>query len=474
MQISTSTVLSLCSVIYFVDGADREKIVKTPSPTSSPVRSTDFDIVPNIYGGTNAVIGEFPYFAEFSNCGGTLIAPDIALTAAHCGDQTNTDIYIGAFKTRSTNYGAQRRTCAAWIMHPGYSTASGLINDVAVCKLSEPVTVDESDVRLVLNRKDIDSFPIIGKSLVAMGFGLLGDVYDTPTFLKRTTLEGRACGEYSSPNQVCAGGPGGADGETDVCRGDSGGPLVKIDPQSSGPDIHYHVGLVSSGALCPAALTGTYARTSAMAPWIDDAMCQLNSVDAVDCGDDVEECEGDESTLEVDVVTDNYAEESTWTLKKHKRGKKWVEVTKNSLDFSNWSYKTVLCLKPESLYEWTLTDSFGDGLCSMYGCGSYSVTLNGEEIVSDGAFGEKVSKRFRTPSGDADPDGCEDEPGKHSVETAKGTKLMTCGYIERKIAQSGNRRGRKICKLPLTDGNGKLLDVCKKICATVGLGECAE
>lgn len=406
-----------------------------------------------------------------------MIAPDIALTAAHCGDYTNEDIYIGAYKTRSTEYGAQVRKCVTWIGHPDYSTANGLINDVALCKLNERVTIDESNVRLVLNRDDIDEFRITDEELVAMGFGLLGDGSGTPTFLQRTTLEGRACASSASPNQVCAGGPEGADGVTDVCRGDSGGPLVRVVAQPSGPDIHRHVGLVSSGALCPQATRGTYARTSAMAPWIDEAMCLLGSVDAVGCEDDEEvECEGDESTLEVNVVTDGYAEENKWILKKLKKGNRWVEVARNNLDLSNFSYKTVLCLKPESSYKWTLEDSYGDGLCSPTGCGSYSVSLNGEEILADGAFTNEVLKEFDTPPGSDNPvpDNCEDEPGKHSIEFNGGRKRKNCSFIERKIEKRGRKRGRQLCKLPLTNGDDFVMNVCKKTCSTVGLGECAE
>lgn len=38
-----------------------------------------------IIGGQNAVSGDYPYFANFESpgCGGSLIAPDLVLTAGH-------------------------------------------------------------------------------------------------------------------------------------------------------------------------------------------------------------------------------------------------------------------------------------------------------------------------------------------------------------------------------------------------------
>ena len=40
---------------------------------------------PRIVGGDDASPGQFPYFVFLDiGCGGTLIAPDVVLTAAHC------------------------------------------------------------------------------------------------------------------------------------------------------------------------------------------------------------------------------------------------------------------------------------------------------------------------------------------------------------------------------------------------------
>ena len=54
---------------------------------------------PRIVGGFPATAGEFPFLvhgADGELCGGTLIAPDIVLTAAHCTGAFGSFVIIGA------------------------------------------------------------------------------------------------------------------------------------------------------------------------------------------------------------------------------------------------------------------------------------------------------------------------------------------------------------------------------------------
>lgn len=408
---------------------------------SLPVASTAFDIVANIFGGNTAEEGDFPYFVQLNGCGASLIAPDIVLTAAHCGDRTGQEIYISAYKTLSTEYGAQVRVCDTYIMHPYYIEGPGLYgltNDVALCKLNQVVTIDESEIRLELNRDNIDEFPIVGEELVAMGFGLLNGNEETPTFLQRTTLEGRQCDQsQSSIEHVCAGGANGQDGVTDVCRGDSGGPLVNVVPQSGGPDIHYHVGLVSTGAWCPEALTGVYARTSEMVSWIDEGMCLLNSVSAVNCEDDNEvvECDANQSELVVTVLTDKYSYENQWYLEKLNSDQVWVEVERELLQLPRHLNQGTVCLEPDSKYRWTLTDSYGDGLCGVE-CGSFSVTLNGVEIVADGPFEFEVSKELTTAPTTPDSIQPTIQPTNRPTKVSKSTKKKSSKRSKKKAKRA--------------------------------------
>ena len=301
-----------------------------------------------------------------------MIASDIVLTAKSCGDRTGDILFIGAYEAFNHESEATVRTCKEWIGHPNYFDGLGGFNDVALCKLEVPVTLDESSVRLELNRENVDDFPIEGEDLIDLGFGLLG-TGAAPAFLQSTPLDGTTCagGPY---NQVCAFGGG------NTCQGDLGGPLVKIVPQTEGPDIHYHVGLVSfNDNVCLFGNVGSYTRTSAMQDWIDEAMCQLNSADAVDCDTAEEECLWD--TLLVSVTTDLMASENEWTLEQASSGK-YFEVARNNLELSLTQYTDTVCLNPDTEYRWRITDTAGDGLEFPFGPkGSYTLTLNGEEVL---------------------------------------------------------------------------------------------
>lgn len=475
MRIILSTPFLLALV-----GAQKDTTYQTASDTDTS------DVSSFIYGGEPAAVGEFPYFVDYPGCGGSLIAPDVALSAAHCGDVTGSSLFIGAYRPDSTAFGAQRRTCVQWIEHPYYLGGNGLINDWALCKLDSPVTIDESQVKLELNAEDTDDFPILGVELVAMGFGLTGDgINSTPLELLKTTLEGRDCFRGQPENQICAGGADGEDGVTDVCRGDSGGPLVKIVPGADGaPDIHKHVGLVSSGALCPTATTGTYARTSVGFDWIQEGLCELNSVSATNCDatpPPAPTCTGTDSTLVVNVQTDEYPSENRWVLEEEIDGR-FVIVIGNPLELGGFPYSDTVCLKPETTYRWTLSDDVGDGLCTTFffftTCsGSYSVDLNGVEIVDDGRkkFKREESITFVTP---ADPDAIDcnlDESGTVPVINPNNgaTVSKPCAAYKKFIERSDADTQLLVCNADLADGSGVLADKCRATCAELGVGPCA-
>merc|ERR1712039_899889 len=46
-------------------------------------------------------------------------------------------------------------------------------------------------------------------------------------------------------------------------------------------------------------------------------------------------------------------------------------------------------------YTFTITDSYGDGICCSYGNGGYSVKVNDQQVASGGQFGSEETKSFQ-------------------------------------------------------------------------------
>ena len=97
--------------------------------------------------------------------------------------------------------------------------------------------------------------------------------------------------------------------------------------------------------------------------------------------------------ISLTLTTDNWADETGWTLKIGDETIDFVDVG-SYLDFTTYSYDWSL---PPGCYEFTITDTFGDGLCcgGEYGDGSYDLLFNGEVIVGGGGkFGFSETSYF--------------------------------------------------------------------------------
>ncbi len=117
---------------------------------------------PRIVGGSYASAGTYPWFVMLyyrnkynyyqeeyyrQKCGGTLIEPNIVLTAAHCIDSDMRDVgaaaYIGAFDINSPTNGGQEAefiTVERIDVHPTYSFRT-VDNDFALLRLSRPSNI---------------------------------------------------------------------------------------------------------------------------------------------------------------------------------------------------------------------------------------------------------------------------------------------------------------------------------------------
>ena len=100
------------------------------------------------------------------------------------------------------------------------------------------------------------------------------------------------------------------------------------------------------------------------------------------------------NNLTLTIVLDNYPEETSWDI----RDANNTVLASGAYNTSNPDGSTVvedICL-PDGCYDFTIYDSYGDGICCSYGQGSYTLTndADGSTLASGGAFGSSETTNF--------------------------------------------------------------------------------
>lgn len=130
--------------------------------------------------------------------------------------------------------------------------------------------------------------------------------------------------------------------------------------------------------------------------------------------------------LDLTIVTDNWASETTWTLKHVPTAPGCVisEAAGGPYENANTEYKHVLSTEicAGQKYTFEIFDTYGDGICCDWGEGSYTLKLNGAEIATGGAYGSGETFEFTAP--DAPPPG-DDEPALTWQPTPQPTRSPT-------------------------------------------------
>ncbi|MBU0616380.1 MAG: hypothetical protein KKI02_01550, partial [Planctomycetes bacterium] len=104
-----------------------------------------------------------------------------------------------------------------------------------------------------------------------------------------------------------------------------------------------------------------------------------------DCfGDPPFECDpgGSEDTLLIRILTDSYASETTWDLYEQGGGL----IASGAPGENNTLYEWEILVEPDQCYDFTIYDSYGDGICCAYGEGYYEIELNGELVAANYNF----------------------------------------------------------------------------------------
>ncbi|WP_369434357.1 trypsin-like serine protease [Psychromonas sp. MME1] len=245
-------------------------------------------INPRIVGGADSDPFEWPTMVSIKVnrfrgqhfCGGSLIAPQWVVTAAHCVFDNNDNLFnvndivatIGEYDLNSSPVTPATELIQI-IAHPDFNNES-LVNDIALLKLATAVGND-TPIMDIIDTESTTSLISLNFPVTAMGWGSTVS-YDPnqptspsyPNILQQVELElyrdstcSQQLGSNYKPQMLCASTP---EGGQDTCTGDSGGPLL-VNSNLGWQQI----GIVSWGYGC--ALTnypGVYTRISLYKNWI--------------------------------------------------------------------------------------------------------------------------------------------------------------------------------------------------------------
>jgi trypsin len=258
---------------------------------SGPSQAVVPGTMSRIINGTESEAGRYPYLAALyakeyygtsqNWCGGTLIAPSVVLTAAHCTALDEVDeVVLGVHNLSNYDYIDRNNTAVEFhtiqrrVIHPFYDNNKVLDYDFALLFLDRPASASCAPVGLVNDNTDL---PMVGEIVTTMRWGVTN--YETFEFANVTMevdiniISDRDClakyeGYFDRESMMCAHGEG-----KDACQGDSGGPLVKKGLLTDGSyDTLY--GVTSWGIMCATEKPGVYAKVSTAYDWIMSEMSE--------------------------------------------------------------------------------------------------------------------------------------------------------------------------------------------------------
>jgi secreted trypsin-like serine protease len=237
-------------------------------------------IDPRIVGGTPAPIGAYPWQVSIGVkgiphnvghfCGGSLIAPQWVITAAHCVDGgTSADNIDVLLETNYLSKGGVVIAVEKILVHEQWNPET-FDHDVALLRLA----AQSSSHAIPLLKPDNTNSSAPGAIAIASGWGVTRDIDNKPSnILRNVTLQivsrndctgTAAYGAAITSTMLCAGF---AEGGKDSCQGDSGGPLIVPDGNGS----FVLAGIISWGEGCAQpSKYGVYTDVTSIEAWVSD------------------------------------------------------------------------------------------------------------------------------------------------------------------------------------------------------------
>lgn len=180
-------------------------------------------------------------------CTGTLVAPNVVLTAAHCISSNNNFVYLGPQYLGDA--GGTVLTVAQSYQHPDYATNKNV--DIGIVVLSSSSAVTPSAFATTA--------PTVNENVHVVGFGNTANPTE-PMFTKMQVdvpISAVASDSFST-------GPA-------ICSGDSGGPAF---------NANVIAGVVSGHSIQACGGTAGYVRVDLYAQWIQQQIDLAKTIDA--------------------------------------------------------------------------------------------------------------------------------------------------------------------------------------------------
>jgi secreted trypsin-like serine protease len=238
----------------------------------------------SIIGGQQAEAGTFPWLAYIEDrrgrtvgqCSGTVVAPNLVLTAGHCAEDVRTEVerdpsgYV--VRTGNVDWTSPETRVSGVsevIVYPGYHDRRSADGDAALLVLSTPTTAPVIP---------LDTVPSAGLRARIAGWGVTSPGQrESPNTLRwaETTVQSsewceRYLSDFDAQAQLCA--YDSRTYSTAICGGDSGGPLI----WESTPGAPVEIGVEDEGVVsCSPSYATVFVAANLIEWWVLEASTAL-------------------------------------------------------------------------------------------------------------------------------------------------------------------------------------------------------